>query len=268
MNARERSERAAKRRGPAWLCRLLSVLLACAAIGPWPRSAAAIGDLTAVDIRSVEYNGGTPPARPWAAQRLAWEVRQRTSVDTRLEPTHVRLDDPHLFDSALLYWSGERAFPPLSEAELTGLKRFVEFGGFVLIDDASPQQAGFDGSIRRELARGFGEGALSRLPNTQTIYRSFYLLDRPVGRVEGPEYLEAVMRSGRAAVVYSRHDLGGAWERDNLGNYLRAVEPNGESQRELAVRMGVNLVLYALCLDYKDDQVHAPIIMRRRAGQR
>ena len=24
--------------------------------------------------------------------------------------------------------------------------------------------------------------------------------------------------------------------------------------------------MYALCLDYKDDQVHAPFIMRRRAG--
>jgi hypothetical protein len=69
-------------------------------------------------------------------------------------------------------------------------------------------------------------------------------------------------------VIYSRHDLGGALERDNLGNYLHAVEPGGEGQREAAIRMGVNLVVYALCLDYKDDQVHAPFIMRRRAGQR
>ena len=98
--------------------------------------------------------------------------------------------------------------------------------------------------------------------------RSFYLLERPLGRVEGPDYLEAVTHGGRAAVVYSRHDLGGAWDRDNLGNYLHAVEPGGEGQRETAIRLGVNLVLYALCLDYKDDQVHAPFIMRRRAGQR
>jgi hypothetical protein len=25
--------------------------------------------------------------------------------------------------------------------------------------------------------------------------------------------------------------------------------------------------MYALCLDYKDDQVHAPFILRRRAGR-
>jgi len=237
-----------------------------ALLAPFP--AIAIGELTAVDIRSVEYGAARAAPRPTAAQRLAWEARQRTSVETRLEPTRARLSDPRVFATPLLYWNGDQAFAPLSEAEVTGLKRFVEFGGAVIIDDAAPEQSGFDASIRRELERAFGRGALVRLPSTHTVYRSFYLLDRPVGRVEGPEHLEAVLRAGRAAVIYSRHDLGGAFERDNLGNHTHPVEPGGEVQREAAIRLGVNLVMYALCLDYKDDQVHAPFIMRRRAGQR
>jgi hypothetical protein len=242
--------------------------IAFAAAALLPTASGAIGDLTAIDIRGIDYTGGRPTPRPTAAQRLSWETRQRTSVETRLEPTRVRLSDPRVFDTPLLYWSGDQAFPSLSEAEVTGLKRFVEFGGSVLIDDAAPEQEGFDGAIRRELGRAFGAGALTRLPSTHTVFRSFYLLERPVGRVQGSDQLEAVVRAGRAAVIYSRHDLGGALERDNLGNYLHAVEPGGESQREMAIRMGVNLVVYALCLDYKDDQVHAPFIMRRRAGQR
>jgi uncharacterized protein DUF4159 len=262
-----RAERTGRPLLLARACVLVAVLMLGLALSRFTQRARAISELTLVDIRSVDYNGGTPP-RASAPQRLAWEVRQRTSVETRLEPTRVRLDDPHVFDTPLLYMTGERAFAPLSDAEVTGLKRFVEFGGFVLIDDAAPQQGGFDASIRRELSRAFGDGALGRLPATHTIYRSFYLLERPIGRVEGPDHLEAVMHGGRAAVVYSRHDLGGAWDRDNLGNYLHAVEPGGEGQRETAIRLGVNLVLYALCLDYKDDQVHAPFIMRRRAGQR
>ncbi|MFI5307919.1 MAG: DUF4159 domain-containing protein [Polyangiales bacterium] len=244
---------------------LLLLLLFDGTCGAPP--ARAIGDSTAVDLRSVEYAGSSPAARPTATQRLAWEVRQRTSVETRLEPSHVRFDDARLFEEPFVYWSGDRAFPQLSEAEVAGLKRFVEFGGFVLIDDAAPEQSGFDGSVRRELGRAFGSNALSHLPGTHTIFRSFFLLSRPLGRVQGPEHLEVVMHGARAAVIYSRHDLGGAWERDNLGNYLHPVEPGGESQRESAIRLGVNLVLYALCLDYKDDQVHAPFIMRRRAGQ-
>jgi hypothetical protein len=245
---------------------LCALALAVAAL--WPGAAGAIGELTAVDIRSVEYGGGRAVPRPTAPQRLAWETRQRTSVETRLEPTRARLSDPKVFETPLLYWSGDQAFAPLSEPEVTGLKRFVEFGGSVLIDDAAPDQDGFDASIRREIERAFGAGALARLPGTHTVYRSFYLLERPVGRVPGLDHIEAVVRSGRAAVIYTRHDLGGAIERDNLGNYLHPVEPGGDSQREMAIRFGVNLIVYALCLDYKDDQVHAPFIMRRRAGQR
>lgn len=244
----------------------LICLLCCAGLW-WPQATVqAIGEPTAIDIREVQVYG-RGPARESATKRLSWALRQRTSVETVLESGRVRLDDPDLFESPLLYWSGSEAFPPLSEPEILGLRRFVEFGGFVLIDDAAPENSGFDQSVRRALSRAFGSGALQPLPDTHTIFRSFYLIARPRGRVQGPEQLEAIERGGRAAVVYSRHDLGGAWARDNLGNYLFPVVPGGDAQRELAFRLGVNLVMYALCLDYKDDQVHSPIIMRRRAGQ-
>jgi len=245
-----------------------SLWLGASLLGLRAPAARAIGERTAVELRTVDYAGGNAAPRPNAAKRLAWEVRQRTSVETRLETTLVRLSDASVYDSPLLYWSGDRAFPPLSEAELQGLARFVDFGGFVVIDDASPDDNGFDASVRRELARAFGARALVRLDNKHVIFRSFYLVARPVGRVEGPAYVEGVERAGRLALVYTRHDLGGAFERDNLGNYAHAVLPGAERQREQAFRLGVNLVLYALCLDYKDDQVHAPFIMRRWQGDR
>jgi hypothetical protein len=230
-----------------------------------PEAARAIGESTQLDVRRVVYAGEHAP-RDTAPRRLAWEVRKRTSIETQLRPTEARLDDPSIFETPLLYWSGDRRFEPLSEPEVAGLRRFVEFGGFVLIDDASPEGTGFDESIRRELARAFPSAALTRLPAAHTVFRSFYLLERPLGRVEGPDHLLGIERAGRAAVVYSRHDLGGAWARDNLGTWEHGVTPGGEAQREAAIRLGVNLVMYALCLDYKDDQVHAPFIMRRRGG--
>jgi hypothetical protein len=229
--------------------------------------ARAIGERTAIELRNVDYVGGNPTPRPSAMKRLAWEVRQRTSVETRLETGHVRFSDPNVFESPLLYWSGDRAFPVLSEAEVQGFRRFVDFGGMVVIDDAAPDKPGFDGAIRREIARAFGGQALIRLNTQHVLFRSFYLVQRPLGRIEGADYFEAVERAGRLAVVYSRHDLGGAFERDNVGNYTYPVAPGGERQREMAFRLGVNIVLYALCLNYKDDQVHAPFIMRRWAGR-
>jgi hypothetical protein len=264
-NAREPREQRAR----GWLGRTaltLSAALLVTALGP--SFARAIGEGGELDVRVVLYEGGHHRPRDTAPRRLAWELRKRTSVDTRLEPTEVRLDDPSIFATPFLYWAGDVAFPPLGEAEIVGLRRFVQLGGMVLVDDASATRAedGFWGAVRRELRRALPDVPIAPLPSSHTVYRSFYLIERPEGRVAGPPQLDAMMVDGRAAVLLSGHDLGGAWARDVYGNWTFPVEPGGELQRERAIRLGVNVVLYALCLDYKDDQVHAPFIMRRRGG--
>ncbi len=256
-------------RGPLAACALL--ILAAIFVGGsgWlrPEAVRALGADEGVEIRRVRVGSFDEDARPGAAQRIAWEVRKRTSIETVLEPSTVRFDDPSIFKTPFLYWSGDRAFPALSQAELKGLRRFVEYGGFLLIDDASPETRGFDDSVRRELPRAFPTQRLARLGRDHTLYRAFYLLDHPVGRVAEPDSLEVIMQAGRAAVIYSRHDLGGAWVRDERGQAAYDITPGGPAQREQSIRLGVNLVMYALCLDYKDDQVHAPFILRRRGGR-
>ncbi len=245
------------------------VLCVVGAIFPISASdtARALGPADGVDVRRVRVGPAQEEARPKAAQRIAWEVRKRTSIETSLDSSVTRFDDPSVFRTPFLYWASDRGFEPMSDKELAGLRRFVEYGGFVLIDDASPESGSFDASVRRDLARAFPNERLSRLPAQHTIYRSFYLLDKPMGRVANPDYVEVVSHAGRAAVVYSRHDLGGAWARDENGDAAYAITPGGLAQREQAIRLGVNLVMYALCLDYKDDQVHAPFILRRRGGR-
>jgi len=228
-------------------------------------SAAALGPGAGIEIRRVEAGSSQsaspePGARARAAERLAWEVRKRTSIETVLEPSTTRFDDPSIFRTPLLYWSSDHGFEPLSERELSGLRRFVEYGGFVIIDDASPDAGSFDASVRRDLARAFPAERLERLPATHTILRSFYLLD-------GGDTLESVTHAGRAAVVYTRQDMGGQWVSEDRAESAYTRADLGSEQRERAVRLGVNLVMYALCLDYKDDQVHAPFILRRRAGR-
>jgi hypothetical protein len=251
-------------RAPIAVAVTLAVGLLASALAP--RLAHAIGESMLFDVRGVDYDGGNANPRESAPRRLAWEVRKRTSIETRLTPSRARLDDPTIFETPFLYFAGDRRFAPLSDAEIAGLRRFVDFGGFVVFDDASPEGSGFDESVRRDLARAFPATPVTTIAATHTLYRSFYLLERPVGRVRGPAELRGIERDDRLAVVVTRHDLGGAWARDNLGTWEHSVTPGGEHQRELAIRLGVNLVMYALCLDYKDDQVHAPFIMRRRGG--
>jgi len=244
----------------------LWLVLVCLSVSPVQR-VGAFGDATAVEIVSLDLGNGIKGARN-VAERLAWEVRKRSSVEPILEPGRARLDKASLFRSPFVYWRGSDEFPPLSQQAIEGLRKYIHRGGFILIDDATAGGEGFDRAVRRELLRAFPALPLQPISSDHTIYRSFYLLQNPVGRVQGPAFLEGITYGDRIAIVYSRHDLGGAFQRDALGAWSQAVVPGGEPQRERAIRLGVNLVLYALCTDYKDDQVHAPFIMRRRGTGR
>lgn len=204
---------------------------------------------------------------PTALRRMSWEVDKRTSIEVELDAQVVTLGSPRLHETPFLYLAGDREIDVPSQAEVEALRRFLTFGGFLLIDSAEGSTDGaFDHAVRRLIEAVFPAPAagLELVPSDHVVYRSFYLLDRPQGRLAISPVMEGILRDGRLMVAYVQNDLGGALARDNFGNYEHQCVPGGERQRELAFRMAVNLVMYALCLDYKSDQVHVPFIMRRR----
>jgi len=194
------------------------------------------------------------------------ETDKRTSIDVHFDPVPLRIMDPALFRHPFLYLAGAREFSPFTDAVVARLRWHLVMGGFLLIDNAEARPGGgFDRSVRSLVSRLFPAGRLARLPDDHVIYTSFYLIDKPVGRTATPGFLEAVIHDGRALLVYSASDLGGAFARDSLGQWEFDCYPGGEAQREKAFRLGINLVMYALCLDYKSDQVHVPFILKRRS---
>jgi hypothetical protein len=64
-------------------------------------------------------------------------------------------------------------------------------------------------------------------------------------------------------IVIASDDLAAAWAEDADGRALYPLIPGGARQRELALRSGVNLVMYTLTGNYKADQVHAKDILER-----
>ncbi|RJO63450.1 MAG: DUF4159 domain-containing protein [Myxococcales bacterium] len=241
----------------------LGALGSAAALTLWPRWAWSFGQASLFELPTLVYDG------PWdrrqgAQARLAWELMKRTSVEAKLEHGQVKLDAPELFATPVLYMSGDAAFPEWPEANARRLRRFLESGGFLFIDGNLESSAGFDDSVRRELERMFPDRKLATLDAGHTLFQSFYLLDGRWGRVQRKTYVEGISDDTRAFVVYSQNDVGGAWLRDNFGNWRFPAVPGGEAQREMAFRFGVNVVMYALCTTYKSDQVHIPFILKRR----
>lgn len=231
------------------------------------RQAFALGDASKFTIAQLQVTGGNWDPRPSALRRLLWEVDKRTSVDAALESVAVRLDGDKLHTTPFLCLAGDRAFAAPSERELVALRRFLTFGGFLFVDSAEGRVGGeFDASVRRLCGDLFPRPApgLGPLPDDHVVYKSFYLLDKAIGRLDLAPKLEGVLHDNRTAIIYSQNDLLGALARDNYGTWELECYPGGERQRELAFRLGINLVMYALCLDYKTDQVHVPFIMKRR----
>jgi hypothetical protein len=202
-----------------------------------------------------------------ALQTWAQEVRQRTSVVTAADVVGLQPDDPAIFRYPLLFWSGDRDPPPLSDTAVARLRQHLSTGGTLIIDNAgrSEASAAFDAGVRRELLRIFPQ-SLQKVPPGHVLLRSFYRLDQAVGRRADSRDLEGLRVGNHFAVVLTRNDLGGALERQRLGGYALAVVPGGEPQRELAIRLAVNLMLYALNLDYKDDHTHVHQLLRQRRG--
>ncbi len=230
------------------------------------RRADAIGPQSKFRIGHLQLGASWNP-RPAALRRLAWEIEKRTSIDVELDASVVTPTSDNLHETPFLYLTGDKAIDLPSNAGIESLRRFLTFGGFLVIDSAEGSTDGaYDTSVRKLISSIFPAPAkgLEVLPSDHVVYKSFYLLDKPVGRLALAPAIEGVIRDGRLVAVYIPNDLGGAWARDDFGNYDFPCEPGGEKQRELSFRLGVNLVMYALCLDYKSDQVHVPFIMKRR----
>lgn len=141
---------------------------------------------------------------------------------------------------------------------------------------------------------------LAPVPSDHVLTRAFYLIDGFPGRYEGsPVWVEAVggdggvtdgvaggaggvaagggagdagtvsmggaRNDGVTPVVIGANAWADAWAIDGNGLPLAALGAGfeGERQREIAYRFGINLVMVALTGNYKSDQVHVETLLDR-----
>lgn len=223
-----------------------------------------MGEYSKLAIPQIKYRGGNSRPRPDAAASLLTQIAKRTSIEVRREPVEIKITDPELYRFPLLFMGGDAAFEPFTRAELKILRNFLNYGGFLFIDDnSSKRDSGFDSSVRKMISGLFPRTPLQKLPGDHSIYRSFYLISQVTGRSAINPFLEGITIKGRTALVYSTNDLAGAWSKSKLGHWSYDMIGGGNKQRKLSVRLGVNIVMYSLTLDYKKDMVHLPIILER-----
>lgn len=229
------------------------------------RMAWAFNDSSKVRVPLLRHKTPYTDPRPSAIRRMLLEVEKQTSV--LVDPTPQIIDplSPSLFDAPMIMMAGEGSFPAWSDAVVDRLRTYLQSGGFLVVDSTEGLKDGpFMQSVRRELVRLYPKSPLTALPDEHVIYKSFFLVDKPYGRLMSAPYMDAIFEQDRVCVVLCYNDMMGAWARDNFGRWEYDTSPGGERQREYAFRLGINLVMYALCVNYKEDQVHIPFILKRR----
>lgn len=190
-------------------------------------------------------------------EELSIALTQRTSVEP-IGVAGIDLFQDDLVFFPLIYWPvtpNQRALPPIV---LKKVQNYINNGGMILFD--VKQGRGLTGGqSSTDLQRLIGPLTLPPLevaPKDHVLRRSFYLLDEfPGVYPDYPLWLEQ-HDDGRAtdasSVLIGSNDWAPAWARGG-----------GSRQNEMALRFGINLVMYALTGNYKTDQIHVKHILER-----
>lgn len=179
------------------------------------------------------YQGQTP-----MATFLAY-VREHTLVDVAPQAEVVELTSNKVFSYPFLFLSGHGNVV-LSDDEVQRLRRYLEGGGFLYVDD----DYGLDKYLRREMKKVFPEQAFVELPFSHEIYNTHYAFPNGLPKIhehddKAPQGF-GLFHEGRLVVFYTYEtNISDGWE-------PRAVHNDPPEKREAALRMGANILTYAL----------------------
>lgn len=203
---------------------------------------------------------------------LTQALTRRTSFEPG-QPMAVDISKDELAFFPFLYWPVSAQFTAPDPETISRINIFMKSGGTILFDsrDASqaiPELSGIRVTAsQRRLAQLLNRLDIPRLepvPANHVLGKSFYLLQNFPGRWRGgPLWTEADAARRISGILVGSNDYAAAWARNLQGSWLFPVSPGGETQRENAIRAGINIVLYALTGNYKADQVHVPAILQR-----
>jgi len=203
---------------------------------------------------------------------LSLILYRRSSVEPAA-PHAVNLETDALDVYPVLFLSLPDAPQPFSEAAVARLNAYMRNGGSLFIDTRQGGVIGggnsFDGLDR--ILAGLDTPPLAPVPQDHVLTRSYYLLQSFPGRYSNRnlwiESTGAADKTERRGDGVSRLFVGdadymAAWAIDERGRPVYTVD-GGDVEREMSIRFGVNLIIYILTGNYKEDQVHIPALLER-----
>ena len=194
---------------------------------------------------TAQYESGDWDSAPMVPANIIDTIARYTTLPVAPSGVIVPLASDDLLRYPFVFLTGHLPVR-FTEAERRTVRRFLDRGGFLFVDDHNHDIDGaFHKTATEELTRT--AGPLVRLPNTHRLYRAFFRFE------EGPpttshelngwgdnlvhEHLFAVMRDDRIAVLYSNKDYSSEWDYHPRNKRFMSVDNT---------RFAVNVIVYAL----------------------
>ena len=191
-------------------------------------------------IARIHYSGGGDwYSNASSLPNLLNYVKSNTPMSVHDDEVRIKLTDENLNQYPYMYLNGHGNIK-LSNKEVIALRSSLLNGGFLHADD----NYGMDKSFRREMKKVFPSKKFIGLPDDHPIFKSYFNIPGGLPKIHEhdnkPAQALALFEKERMIVLYTyESDLGDGWEDSN-------VHKNPWPIREAALKMGVNIIYYAL----------------------
>jgi hypothetical protein len=193
----------------------------------------------AYKIAKVKYKGGGD----WYANKTALPNLVNfcnQNLKTNINPSEavVEVGSPEIFNYPWIYLTGHGNVV-FSDKDVSNLRKYLEAGGFLHIDD----NYGLKPFIEIQMKKVFPELSFVELPFSHPIYHQTYKFNNGLPKIHEHDGKPAqgfgLILKGKLVCFFSYEaDLGNGWEDASVHN-------DPEEKRQLAFKMGANIIQYA-----------------------
>jgi len=191
-------------------------------------------------IARVQYRGGGDwYSSPTALTNMLRFAKEQVPISVSERYDDVQLGSRDIFNYPFLFITGHGNIS-INEAEMENLRRYLETGGFLYVDD----DYGLDQYIRPYLERIFPDEDLIELPADHPVFTNVY--NFPNGRPpkvhehdNKPPQAFGLFHEGRMVALYT-------YESNPSDGWAYDEHDNPKELTDAALQFGVNLLVYAL----------------------
>ncbi len=191
-------------------------------------------------IARIQYSGGGDwYSDPSSLPNLLAFVDSNTPIKTMQKEIKIKLTDNNANHYPYYYLTGHGNIK-FTNDEIISLREILSNGGFLHADD----NYGMDKSFRREIKKIFPNKELIELPHDHPIFKSYFKFSNGLPKIHEhdnkPPQAFGIFNNNKLVVLYTyESDLGDGWEDSSVHNCP-------EELRKKALKMGVNIIYYAL----------------------